>query len=83
LQQAAAAQREAMRLDREGRYAEAQERLRASLRGLSAAPQSARVADVLERYSRLAEMDASQGYGEDVRKQVTFETMRRLRRKEQ
>lgn len=82
LQRAAAAQREAMRLDREGRYAEAQEHLRASLLSLSAAPQSARVAGVLERYSRLAEMDASQGYGEDVRKRVTFETMRRLRRKD-
>ncbi len=81
LQRAAAAQREAMRLDREGRFAEARAHLRQSVQSLAAAPQSARVADVLERSSRLAEMDDAFGYSEDVRKQVTFEATSRLRGK--
>lgn len=81
LQQAAAAQREAMRLDREGRFTEARHYMRASRDLLMAAPPSARIADVLERSSRLADEDASHGYSEDVRKQVTYESMRRLRRR--
>lgn len=82
LQQAAAAQREAMRLDREGRFTEARHYMLASRDLLMAAPPSARIADVLERSSRLADEDASHGYSEDVRKRMTHEAMRRLRRRD-
>ncbi len=82
IQRAAAERRKAMRLDRQGRSREAKMYLQRSAAYLAAAPQSARVAEEFSMSAALADMDADEGYGEDVRKQVTFAAMRRLRGKD-
>jgi hypothetical protein len=79
LQLADAAQREAMRMDREGRHAESRNHLREHVSMLAAAPQSARVVDRLAVMEELAEHDASHGYASDVRKQAVADVMGRSR----
>jgi Ca-activated chloride channel family protein len=81
LQRAAAAKREAIRLDRRGRRAEARAMMAMSMDYLSAAPQTSQVLSELEDAAMLAEMDATAEFGEEVRKQAMFSTMRRLRSK--
>lgn len=81
LQSAAAAKREAMRLDREGRRAEARAMLTRSMHCLMAAPQTSQVLAELEGAAMLADLDAATEFGEEVRKQATFSAMRRLRSK--
>jgi Ca-activated chloride channel homolog len=80
LQRAAADQREAIRLDREGRYAESRTRLREAAAYLAAAPSSPRVEARLGRVNFLASYDASAAYGEAVRKQAVHEAHRDSRR---
>jgi Ca-activated chloride channel family protein len=80
LQRAAADQREAIRLDREGRHAESRTRLREAAAYLAAAPSTARVQARLGRVNFLASFDESADYGEAVRKQVVHEAHRDSRR---
>lgn len=75
------AQREAMRLDRAGRYAESRAHLRQSAAMLAAAPQSARVAEFHADMDYLADSDATMGLASGVRKQVTFDATLRSRGK--
>ena len=82
LQRADAAQREAMRLDREGRHVESRVHLRQQAALLAAAPQSSRVVKSFAFMGKLAETDASVGYTSNVRKQVTFDAHRRSRGKQ-
>ena len=70
-----------MKLDRRGRVAEARAMLAMSMDFLSAAPQTSQVLSELEDAAMLAEMDATAEFGEEVRKQAMFSTMRRLRSK--
>jgi Ca-activated chloride channel family protein len=77
LQRSDAAQREAMRLDREGRYRESREHLAHHARLLNAAPKTSRVAGSFAAMSFLAESDASEAFSESTRKQVTYEALRR------
>jgi hypothetical protein len=82
LERGNSAQREAMRLDRAGRFAESRTYLRASIGGLAAAPQSARVMNFAMEMQALADADETIGYGTTVHKQVTYDAMRRSRGKQ-
>lgn len=79
LERSDAAQREAMRLDREGRYAESRARLREGVRFLAAAPMSAALHDRAQELEMLAEHDENRAYSSDTHKRVTFDAMRRSR----
>ncbi len=81
LQRAAAAKREAIRLDRKGRSAEARAMLARSMDCLSAAPQTSQILFELENAATLADMDAATAFTEEVRKQAMFSSIRRLRSK--
>jgi hypothetical protein len=74
-----AAQREAMRLDRAGRFAESRARLRESSAMLAAAPQSARVMGMAMEIDALANIAEDHAYDTTVHKQVTYDAMRRSR----
>jgi Ca-activated chloride channel family protein len=79
LQRADVAQREAMRLDREGRHAESRAHLRQHVHLLAAAPQTARTASRFVAMNELADYDDSLGYASGVRKQSTAEALHRSR----
>lgn len=72
--------REAMRLDREGRYAESRARLQEGASLLAAAPTTAYVQEMRMEANTLAAYDLSP-LTEDVRKSTTFRAMRRSRGK--
>lgn len=74
-----AAQREAMRLDREGRYAESRARLREGLRFIAAAPMSPAMSARAQELEMLAEHDVDRAYSSDTHKRVMFDAMRRSR----
>ncbi|MEA2597045.1 MAG: Ca-activated chloride channel [Thermomicrobiales bacterium] len=76
LQLAAVAQREAMRLDREGRYAESRSRMAASAHALAAAPATAAVHSMQMSAEALAAYDASETLSEGVRKSATYHALR-------
>lgn len=81
LQRAAIAQREAMRLDRQGRYAESRARMAAAAHGLAAAPPTASVLAMRLSAESLAEADASATLSEEVRKTATYHAHRYSRGK--
>jgi Ca-activated chloride channel family protein len=74
-----AALREAMRLDREGRYAESRARLRHGLQFLSAVPMSPAMQSRADLLADLAEHDVSHAYSSDTHKRMTYDAMRRSR----
>ena len=82
LQRVYVEQREAMKLDREGRRAESRQRLHQAADLLAAAPPSPRVAELHDAVFALSEVDASRAYAEEVRKQVHSDAFRRSRKKE-
>jgi Ca-activated chloride channel homolog len=79
LERAAHERREGIRLDREGRFAEARARFHHAAVTLSAAPQSAEVQHALQMSAQLAEADAATGLAESVRKQYFADDHRRSR----
>jgi Ca-activated chloride channel family protein len=79
LERSDAAQREAMRLDRQGRYAESRARLRQGLQFIAAAPMSPELRVRAQQLTTLAEHDEDRAYSSDTHKQVTFDAMRRSR----
>jgi Ca-activated chloride channel family protein len=81
IQRGAVAQKEAMRLDRQGRYAESRAQLGFIASSLAAAPQSSRIMDMQMSAMHLAEADESSGFASSVRKRVTFDAHRRSRGK--
>jgi Ca-activated chloride channel family protein len=81
LQRAAVEQREAMRLDRQGRYAESRVRMAAASQALSAAPPTASVMAMKLDTDALAAYDQSAMLSEEVRKSTTYNALRRLRGK--
>jgi Ca-activated chloride channel homolog len=80
LERTARDHREAMRLDREGRFQESRQRFRQSADRLAHAPQSAEIREEMRVSVRLARMDASP-IDEHTRKQRVFETQARSRGK--
>jgi Ca-activated chloride channel homolog len=82
LQRAAAAQREAMRLDRQGRYAESRSRMAQVAHLLAAAPATAAVHEMRLDADALAAYDASATLSEEVRKSATYRAHLRSRGKE-
>lgn len=78
-QRAAVMRREAMRLDREGKHAESRARLQEHQAMLAAAPKSARLLGAMSAMEDLVSHDASAPLGESMRKQVTYDAMRRSR----
>ena len=82
LERANVAQREAMRLDRAGRYAESRAHLRASSAMLAAVPQSARVMGLAMDIDALADIAEDHAYDTTIHKQMTYEAMRRSRGKQ-
>jgi Ca-activated chloride channel family protein len=83
LQNAAAAQREAVRLDRAGRFAESRRVLRASTALLSAAPATARVTAYARMHAQFADADESAPLSEEARKQATWAAHRTARGRRQ
>jgi Ca-activated chloride channel family protein len=81
LQHAAIAQREAMRLDRQGRYAESRAKMAAAAHGLAAAPATASVMAMRMSAESLASYDASATLSEEVRKSATYRALRYSRGK--
>jgi Ca-activated chloride channel family protein len=79
LQHAAQEQREAMRLDREGRYRESRNLHRSAQSILAAAPQTGTVSDRLAEAAGYASYDLDAAFPETVRKQSVHNTMRRAR----
>lgn len=79
LQRAARDQREAMRLDREGRFAESRRMHYAAQTVLAAAPQTGTVSERLNEATRFARYSDTHAFGEDVRKQNVHDAMRRGR----
>jgi Ca-activated chloride channel family protein len=83
LQNAAAAQREAVRLDRAGRYAESRRVLRESTALLSAAPATARVTAYARLHAQFADADEAAPLSEEARKQATWTAHRTARGRRQ
>jgi Ca-activated chloride channel family protein len=81
LQRSAADQREAMRLDRQGRMEESRAKLLAAQGYLAAAPTSARVSASIGDMAQLLAAPMSAPYSEEVRKRVTYDAHRRQRGK--
>lgn len=81
LQRAIVTQREAMRLDRQGRYAESRAALRQGAALLAAAPATYRVQAMRLEADQLASYDADAMLSEDVRKGTTYRAMRYSRGK--
>jgi Ca-activated chloride channel family protein len=81
LQRAAAGQREAMRLDRQGRFAESRAHLRHAATLLAAAPMTAQVSESYETAMMYAEQDETSGLSESIRKTATYDAFRRQRGK--
>ncbi|MGH2535446.1 MAG: vWA domain-containing protein [Thermomicrobiales bacterium] len=81
LQRAHAEQREAMRLDRQGRHAESRALLRESAAALSAAPMTAQVQEHYDLAMHYAAFDASSAYDETTRKRATHDAHRASRGK--
>lgn len=79
LQRAAQQQREAMRLDLQGRYRESRQMHQKALGFLMNAPRTATVTDRAEEALRFAEYDADRAYAEDDRKSLVHRSMRRAR----
>ena len=78
-QRAAAAQQAAVRLDREGRYAESRARLQEGVSFLMAAPTSADVRAELKAAQFYARYDAAAPLPEEARKRALWEAQRRSR----
>ncbi|MGH2560698.1 MAG: hypothetical protein ACRDJH_16660, partial [Thermomicrobiales bacterium] len=74
-------QREAMRLDRQGRHAESRALLRESAAALMAAPMTAQVQEHYDLAMHYAAFDASSAYDEATRKHATHDAHRLLRGK--
>jgi Ca-activated chloride channel family protein len=81
LQRAAIDQREAMRLDRQGRYAESRARMAAAVQYLAAAPATASVAAMQTSVYELAVADESAMLSEETRKGATYHALRQSRGK--
>ncbi|HKG26038.1 MAG TPA: VWA domain-containing protein [Thermomicrobiales bacterium] len=81
LQRAAVEQREAMRLDRQGRYAESRVRMAAAAQALAAAPMTEAVYAMRMSAEALAAYDASETLSEEVRKSATYDALRYSRGK--
>ena len=79
LERAAHERREGIRLDREGRFAEARAHFHHAAVTLSAAPQSADVQDAYQMSAHLAQTDPTIGLAESVRKQRFADDHRRSR----
>lgn len=77
LQRAAVAEREAMRLDRQGRYAESRASLRQAAAVLASAPTTARVLRSAQVASMYLAEDANAPLPEQMRKRSTFNAFRR------
>lgn len=82
VQRAHVEQREAMRLDREGRHGESRERLSHARDVLAAAPASASVRALHAEVDQLASMDVDLAFDESTRKRTTSDAFRRSRRSE-
>ena len=82
LQRVHVEQREAMRLDREGRHGESRERLSHARDLLSAAPASPRVRELHAEVNELADADAAIPFTESTRKRSTSDAFRRSRKSE-
>ena len=74
-----AREREAMRLDREGRRRESRAMLSRNAALLQAAPSSARVMALHSHFAHLSEQDVNVDFAESTRKQSTSDAMRRSR----
>jgi hypothetical protein len=81
LQRAAIDQREAMRLDRQGRYAESRARMAAAVQYLAAAPATASVAAMQTNVYELAMADEAAMLSEETRKGATYRALRQSRGK--
>jgi Ca-activated chloride channel family protein len=81
LQRSAADQREAMRLDRQGKVSEARTVLASAMKRLASAPQSPTIQASAAAYAPLLEQDALTPYSEEVRKRMTYDAHRRQRGK--
>ncbi len=81
LQRARVEQREAMRLDRQGRHAESRVRMAAASQAMAAAPATASVMEMRMDLDALAAYDPSAMLSEEVRKSTTYNAHRRLRGK--
>jgi Ca-activated chloride channel family protein len=79
LQHAARDQREAMRLDREGRYGDSRRLHQIAADRLAAAPRTGVVSERLQEAHAYASYDAGAPMPEAVRKQAVHQTMRRTR----
>ena len=79
LQQAAREQREAMRLDREGRYADSRRLHQQAAAFLAAAPPTGRVEERLREARAYASYDVASAMPESVRKQAVHANFRRGR----
>jgi Ca-activated chloride channel family protein len=77
---AASDQREAVRLDRAGRYVESRAKLLAADAYLAAAPPSAEISHLRMEFKNMAEYDASIAYDEATRKQAIHDAHHRSRR---
>ncbi len=76
LQRASSAQREALQLDRAGRYAESRQSMRDSGAALLAAPQTDRVFQELRFAQTLADVPMDEMYSEDAHKRTTSRVSR-------
>ncbi|HET8521720.1 MAG TPA: VWA domain-containing protein [Thermomicrobiales bacterium] len=81
LQRAAAAQREAMRLDRAGRFAESRAHMRAAAQSLAMAPPTTMVAERLAMAQQYADYDPTVAYDESTRKRGAYDAHRHSRGK--
>ncbi len=81
LQRAAAEQREAMRLDRAGRFAESRARMHVAAQALSMAPTTAMVSERLAMAQQYAAYDSTVAYDEPTRKRGAYDAHRHSRGK--
>jgi Ca-activated chloride channel family protein len=81
LQRSAVEQREAMRLDRAGRFAESRARMHAAAQALTAAPATDTVSERLAMAQQYAAYDATVAYDEPTRKRGAYDAHRHSRGK--